>query len=209
MNAYSTKTNAKTANKTTTPFCKVCMDAGKGPEIYKSHYVKNDTGNVICPTLLALECRFCFKTGHTVKYCKTLEKKKQMDAKQINKTVRPQPKTTPAATPVSKNMFDCLYSDDEHETETETQIAVDCDFPSLNSETNVVVQSHVESEKTWATIAAQEAPQKIPEVKPIATMVPVKEILSEPKVERTINLNFGFGSCRMKNWADWTDSDEE
>lgn len=193
MNAYR-KNNAKTAS---TPFCKVCMDAGKGPEIYKTHYVKNDTGNVICPTLLALECRFCFKSGHTVKYCKTLEKKKQMDAKQMNRSARPEKVETKSVAPVSKNMFECLYSDDENEDD----IKIEQDIPA------VYQVPIVSSEKTWANIAAQEAVQIMPEEKSTSNLVSVKEILSEPK--STTEKKFTFGNCRMKNWADWSDSDDE
>lgn len=199
MNAKTTST----ANTKTTPFCKVCMDAGKSPEIYKSHYVKNDTGNVICPTLLALECRFCFKVGHTVKYCQTLEKKKKMDAKLINRSgapkkvdIIPQP-----ISQVSKNPFDCLYSDDdasvtEHNVTTES---LDSVYITINENTE-------NGTKTWASIAAQEAPQKMPEPKPVNNFVSVKEIITDTTPKEKI---FTFGNYRMKNWADWTDSDEE
>ena len=56
----------------TTPFCKVCRDAGRPEKEYTSHYVKDQPGpqgKVICPTLLNQACRICNKTGHTSSYC--------------------------------------------------------------------------------------------------------------------------------------------
>jgi len=63
-------------------FCKVCHDAGKSEAEYTSHYVRSSTtadGVVVCPTLLALNCRYCGENGHTVKFCKELEKKKKAE----------------------------------------------------------------------------------------------------------------------------------
>ena len=60
---------AKTA---TTPYCKVCHDAGRPESEYTSHYVKDQPGSngkVVCPTLLNQACRICNKTGHTSSYC--------------------------------------------------------------------------------------------------------------------------------------------
>jgi len=56
----------------TTPFCKVCRDAGRPEKEYTSHYVKDQPGpqgKIICPTLLNQACRICGKTGHTSSYC--------------------------------------------------------------------------------------------------------------------------------------------
>ena len=54
------------------PCCKVCKDAGKPEAMFSSHFVKDRTGKVICPLLLSQECRYCFKLGHTVKFCQAL-----------------------------------------------------------------------------------------------------------------------------------------
>ena len=56
------------------PCCKVCKDAGKTESEFSSHWPKDKEGNTICPTLLAQDCRYCGKAGHTVKYCQKLEK---------------------------------------------------------------------------------------------------------------------------------------
>ena len=70
--------NTKVVNQKK-PYCKVCQDAGKPESIYTSHWVKslpdkNGQTKTICPTLLDTECRYCFKLGHTTKFCPVLEK---------------------------------------------------------------------------------------------------------------------------------------
>jgi hypothetical protein len=69
-------------------FCKVCHDAGKTDAEYTSHYVRSSTaadGVVVCPTLLALNCRYCGENGHTVKFCKELEKKKKAEERGVRR----------------------------------------------------------------------------------------------------------------------------
>jgi hypothetical protein len=61
-------------------FCKVCQDAKKSESEYTSHNVresKDPKSKTLCPTLLAQECRHCFRKGHTVKYCLILKKQQQ------------------------------------------------------------------------------------------------------------------------------------
>ena len=58
------------------PFCKVCQDAGKTEAEYTSHFVRRTTdpnSEVICPTLLATECRYCHGLGHTLSRCPVRE----------------------------------------------------------------------------------------------------------------------------------------
>ena len=73
MSSRTYNSNSKSATATsTTPFCKVCRDAGKPEKEYTSHFVKDQpgpNGKVVCPTLLNQACRICNKTGHTSSYC--------------------------------------------------------------------------------------------------------------------------------------------
>lgn len=67
------------------PYCKVCHDAGKCEADYTSHWVKTKPGPdgvVVCPTLLAQECRYCHESGHTPSCCKKLERDNRERAKQ-------------------------------------------------------------------------------------------------------------------------------
>lgn len=60
------------------PFCKVCADAGKTDTAHYVRLTPDPKSPVICPTLLALECRYCFKSGHTVKYCAVAKKNNKL-----------------------------------------------------------------------------------------------------------------------------------
>jgi hypothetical protein len=70
-------------NNARTPFCKVCLDAGKPKSEYTSHYVKDRPGphgKVCCPYLLSLVCRYCHKTGHTPNHCSEVKAKESRAA---------------------------------------------------------------------------------------------------------------------------------
>jgi len=70
------------------PFCKVCCDAGKSEKEYTSHFVKDRDGEVTCPTLLNQECRYCFRAGHTVKFCPVLKEREQEKEQYAKKCAR-------------------------------------------------------------------------------------------------------------------------
>ena len=100
-------------------FCSVCFDAGKDEIVFKSHFVKSIPGIhgvVVCPTLLAIECKYCHKTGHTVKYCNVLkenDKYKRRVSFVCDDIVKVEKKKT-----IHTNSFDTLFdsdSDDEVE----------------------------------------------------------------------------------------------
>ena len=78
------------------PFCKVCLDAGKPEDVYTSHWVKDLSGKTICPTLLNTECRFCYKLGHTTKFCKEIERmNKEKVRNEKKESVSPKKQTEP------------------------------------------------------------------------------------------------------------------
>ena len=108
-------------------FCKVCLDAGKSESEYTSHFIRetrDPNSKVVCPTLLGLECRFCFKPGHTVKYC-TVLKKKEKETNRSQKSSEYNSKISLTKTKVSKtpnNAFACLDNDsDGYSGEEETK----------------------------------------------------------------------------------------
>ena len=113
MNTSSRKGSVLQLNK---KFCKVCQDAGKTEPEYTSHNVRDSkNGKVLCPLLLAQECRNCFKKGHTIKYCKQ------------SQTPVPTPAPTVKQTSVAKviapkNIFDMLNGDSEDEEEPHQQL---------------------------------------------------------------------------------------
>jgi hypothetical protein len=130
---------------TNKPFCKVCQDAGKSEAEYTSHYVRTFQGKnaVICPTLLATECRYCCGIGHTTKYCPTLIKNKKAEEKASKYVEIKAPVTSKEVTTTVFSMLD-LSDDEEEEAEP---------FPSLGkvSEKNPVITG-------WAAIVGRPSP---------------------------------------------------
>lgn len=74
---FNNSTNANTNSRK--PFCKVCADAGKTDTAHFPRKTADPNSEVVCPTLLSLECRYCFKNGHTVKYCTVLKERNARD----------------------------------------------------------------------------------------------------------------------------------
>ena len=72
-------TNANNNVNSRKPFCKVCADAGKTDTAHFPRKTPDPNSEVICPTLKALECRYCFNNGHTVKYCPVLKERNARD----------------------------------------------------------------------------------------------------------------------------------
>lgn len=100
-------------------FCKVCQDSGKSEEVYRSHFTRetpDPNSKVICPTLLALECRYCYKNGHTVKYCPCLKEKAYYEKKNyFVKHIEPSKKSNESN--ATKKTFVHLVCEDSHEEE--------------------------------------------------------------------------------------------
>lgn len=112
------------------PFCKICFDAKKPESQYTSHYIRatNDPNSAVtCPVLLATECRYCHKMGHTIQHC--AERNRNNERKQQAIAPKPIVSSKPIVTskPVevaqpkktSTNKFALLDSDDEEEVTKE------------------------------------------------------------------------------------------
>lgn len=144
MNANTNSANANGRSSCSKKFCKVCFDAGKPETVYTNHTVKTmnvRTGKMetTCVTLLALECRYCFKAGHTVKFCPVLKESNKGRKEQEIQHARERHGTTASATALEKAVvkkgFALLQeeSDDDEVTVAPTvQTVVDnVDFPAL------------------------------------------------------------------------------
>jgi len=112
----SVQSNKSSTYASPTPFCKVCKDAGKSDF---NHWVKDRSGATICPTLLSLECRFCFGSGHTVKYCPTLKERGQTPHQYNTKPVAPEQK--PSTQFSSKNAYSELEDDEDNDKQTKNK----------------------------------------------------------------------------------------
>ena len=96
-------------------FCKVCQDAKRSESEYTNHNVRDKSGKTVCPTLLAQECRNCYKHGHTVKYCPAL--KSAAIQQQPQRQQRQQPEAKKATSTQQKNIFLILGNESDEEVE--------------------------------------------------------------------------------------------
>jgi hypothetical protein len=182
------------------PFCKVCFDARKPESEYTSHYVRSQPDSngktiVTCPILAATECRYCFKFGHTIKFCNVLEEKKKKDNKEKSVAIRAQKAAERAATEVHfvedrtpltyKGKFAGLEDIEEVVEKFEADEPNDSSFPSLHKKT--VQFADEKPANNWAAIASKPAPK--PAAKPAAKPAPK--------------------ALATKSWADESDSDDE
>ena len=169
MSAFSRNSN----NNAKKPFCKVCADAGKTDT---AHYVRatpDPNSAVVCPTLKALECRYCYNNGHTVKYCPVLKKNnkdKDKLERQQRRVTAPIVASVATVAPVKTGKFALLEddSDDDIELTTTTTTTTTIDnFPSISAHTSVTPVA------TWASMAAKVAhiPQPKPKITTITTPV--------------------------------------
>jgi hypothetical protein len=102
------------------PFCKVCQDAGKPEHVYTSHFVKSAPGTggkVVCPTLLSLQCGYCFQSGHTPKFCPVIAKNKALEEKAKRREAFESVPQKEAPKKKQTNVFAALDSDNDSEPE--------------------------------------------------------------------------------------------
>jgi hypothetical protein len=188
MSASASRNN-NSNNNSKKPYCKVCHDAGKLEREYTNHYVKTydvkvGVMKVTCPTLLSLECRYCGKNGHTVKFCQVLEETKKQDAQRIRERERREQQIQVQAQQVQaqaqrrpKNAFE-LLEEDEQEVQNEVKNEVKNEFPALGKSSSAN-SSSANSSVSWASRAStipQPKPKPEPEPEPVQKPVAKKNV---------------------------------
>jgi hypothetical protein len=86
------------------PFCKVCADVGKTDTAHYVRLTPDPKSPVVCPTLLALECRYCFNLGHTIKYCALAKKNNKLKINNMTITTNK---------PTNNNKFAALLEEED------------------------------------------------------------------------------------------------
>lgn len=191
--------------KVSKPFCKVCCDAGKPEAEYTSHFVRSSPAAdsvVVCPTLLAQECRYCHAPGHTVKFCKVLEKFKREEEKAMRKspnmTTKPQPATKKA------NGFAVLDLDSEDERPQSKKPQSKEEYPVLKEAAKPVAKLVAKPVAVSAPSYAQMA------AKPEAQISDVQnENLLMIQLKKSCVAVGAAPKPVKKSWADWSDSDSD
>ena len=212
MSYIKKQSNNKVEKK---PFCKVCQDAGKSESEYTSHYVRSlpdRTGKttVVCPTLLATECRYCYELGHTTKFCPVIATNKKAEEKALRQADLKQAQEKKLATKAKapSSIFAAFAesdSEDEHVSKVSTKVSTKVikeEFPALSSCAAAQVKPVAMS--GWAVVASKSAAQYENEkyeqeliAKSIKRMTPLTmKTVVVPQVAR-------------KSWADWSDSEDE
>lgn len=185
-------------------YCKVCHDSGKTEAEYRSHCTRESrdpNSKVICPTLLALECQYCFKKGHTVKYCKVLK-----DKERTNKYVSSAPKdikNAPVSNKPAANVFSCLDSDSEDEAVPVPKQQVKEEFPVLAAP--AVNRTQNIAFNYASALAKPAAPKPIEK--------PVEKPVEKPIEKREYKISgikaAPWASTAPKNTKSWAESDSE
>ena len=207
------------------PYCKVCHDAGKDESEFRSHSVRSKPDYygktvVICPTLLATECTYCYKKGHTVKFCPVISSnkkqenkiqaqniRKEKEEKQQKKVSKPKSGFSVLADSSSDSEKPVQKSDTkkpaatkplQKSEATKKPDAKKDEFPALSSVKKEVKPAAITG---WAAITAKSAEQFQDEKKMQEIMEKSIKRMQPPIVKTTKPVK--------KNWADWSDSDDE
>ena len=197
-NISSANNNNSNSNKRL-PFCKVCADAGKTDTAHFPRQTPDPNSPVVCPTLLALECRFCFQNGHTVKYCMVLKERDAMllqrdrnrnsnnnrdNGKLLAPALTPAPSSAPSSKQPPTGRFHALLDDDDDAilalvaqpgtSKLPTIITTVAEqFPALGFKS--VTNSSNQGGRAWAQMAANAAILPIPIPKPVTKPVAAPE----------------------------------
>ncbi len=222
----NTKSTPITANKSVSkkPFCKVCQDAGKPESEYTSHWVRSlpdrsGKTTVTCPTLLSTECRYCYKLGHTAKFCPVIEQNNKDKARSERKAQaeasKPSAKVAPKK-PVS--VFAALAEDSDSDNEEVRVRITDVveEFPTLGAKKTIAVtlpRAEPEVKMGWAAALAKPKEDNYArelEARSIKKALPQAAYKPEPIAVKTFDLlRNPENELYTRNWADWTDSDSD
>lgn len=229
--------NVKSDSSIKKPYCKVCHDAGKPESEYTNHWVKSlpdRTGKttVTCPTLLSNECRYCYKVGHTAKFCPVIEKNKKDQEKadmQVVRQVEGAKKVKIDKSKPAKRGFAALQ-EDSSDSEVENikvsvlpTIVVE-EFPALGAVSKPKMALHMPSVKQeaktgWAAIASK--PKVVPvekdnfliQFEEISIIKNLPQSALKPKAAPMPSINQNERDYTKPiyttNWADWSDSDSD
>lgn len=214
---YPTNTQVPRREK---PYCKVCHDAGKPESEYTSHWVRSlpdRTGKttVTCPTLLSTECRYCYKLGHTAKFCPVIEqnKKEKERADRRAQAEAERPKQKVVEHRKNSNIFAAFGDESSEEEEVKvSQVKivekVVEEFPALAPAKSIVVslpKVQTEAKSGWAAALAK--PKEDIFMKRIEEVSIMKSLPQSARKAEPVK-KYDSKEIYTRSWADWSDSDD-
>jgi hypothetical protein len=186
-------------------FCKVCQDAGKPESIYTSHNVRqtqDKSAPVTCPTLLAQECRYCHKQGHSIKYCPIIKeqndrKQQPVPAQQVKAQVK-----APAKRSVPKNVY-MIFADESDEEREREQERIRNPVP-----TPQIIRKQAPPVISYSSVLQN---TEKPEVKEVKKEPEVKEVKKEPEKVKEVKpyVPVAYKPQAKINWATCGEDEEE
>lgn len=197
---YAKKISNNSAASVVKPFCKVCFDANKPESQYTSHFVrktKDLNSEILCPIILATECRYCHKLGHTISNCSLRAKNNARHAHAMQAPVQ-RPMPAPVQAPVrGNNRYAAFEVEDEVEVEVEVQVQVnETEFPLLGGKSAAVQDtSRVSYAKAFASKPAQ-AQVQAPSTKCVAVCIEYgkkQESICEEEEEEQLTVEEQYG----------------
>lgn len=208
---------SRNVQATKKPICTFCLNLGKTENEY-SHYTyslpdHNGKSKTLCKELLNTECRYCYQSGHTTKYCKVLEKQnKKREHAEKRETIAKKTKQTVPKHNKPVSVFAALMdSDSEDELNVSKKVSKPVEnYPVLCPHVNKVEEQEVKT--GWAAIVAKPAEvKKVVEPTKLTGLVMLSDyIKSEPKVE--VNKLASWTKKQpvaKKSWADESDTEDE
>ena len=193
----SKRSDESKATKGYGKYCPICKSSGKSVEEYTSHFVRESRdpdSRVVCPVLLASECRYCGKKGHMKSHCHLLKRRneKRNSDRTISRAYQPD-KTKKTFQDVAtfhvaanrkgnssrkfrewqKKHSSSIVSDVKTVSDKSRFAVLDCDF---DGETDEVLQSQrmpsIGSKPLPSPLPYGKMMKRVSEAKPVAVAVP-------------------------------------
>jgi hypothetical protein len=187
------------------PICTFCLNLGKTESEY-SHYTyalpdSNGKTKALCPELLSTECKYCFKLGHTVKYCPELKHQEKGRAKADRKAKAAEVEKTKPKVQEKKSgsVFAGLIDSDSEDEQ-----------PVLSGPAEVAAVKSSEMKTNWAAIVAKPAEAPRHELNILSNFVKLERKSVQKKTVESKPAPWAKKTPVItKSWADWSDSEDE
>jgi hypothetical protein len=217
-------TNSKKVAPAPQPYCAHCFNIGKDESVFRSHFIRvspDPSSRIVCPELLATECPYCFKTGHTKSRCPIIldrekaAKKEESRQKYLADAEEKAKKETKMPKVKAASIFAALMEDSDSEEDKPVmkvskniKIAQKIEeFPALSSSKKVAPtapQANSYAAMTSKSKSEYENEQYLKSKLVKANIPPMG------KLERTTTMRESvFSTPNVDFWADYDSENEE